>query len=350
MLTVAHLSKSFGPKQALTDVSFTANNGRVTGFLGPNGAGKSTTMRSLLGLISPDSGTALVDGRPFATSASPLTHVGAVLDAKSAHKGRTARAHLLALAQTHGIGAHRVDEVIDFVGLTSVKARRAGGFSLGMSQRLNIAAALLGDPTNLVLDEPVNGLDPEGVRWIRDLCRYYASVGRTVLLSSHLMSEVALTADDLVIIGQGRILATMTVTDFIEQHSTHAVHVVTPQPAELSSALATLGSASVTSQQVASEEGAEGSPQLVEFRISGIPLEQVANLIANHGVVIYQLSEERTSLEDAYLQLTHSSVEYAPEYAPGDAQGVSQGDSQGASRGPSTAEQSQPLPGEQVNR
>jgi ABC-2 type transport system ATP-binding protein len=341
MLTVAHLSKSFGPKQALTDVSFTANNGRVTGFLGPNGAGKSTTMRSLLGLISPDSGTTLVDGRPFATSASPLTHVGAVLDAKSAHKGRTARAHLLALAQTHGIDAHRVDEVIDFVGLTSVKSRRAGGFSLGMSQRLNIAAALLGDPTNLVLDEPVNGLDPEGVRWIRDLCRYYASVGRTVLLSSHLMSEVALTADDLVIIGQGRILATMTVTDFIEQYSTHAVHVVTPQPAELAAALATLDSASVTSYQVPAESrtgnSAESSHQLVEFRISGVPLEQVANLIANHGVVIYQLSEERTSLEDAYLQLTHSSVEYAPEYAQGAALGAAAG-------------QSQPLPGEQVNR
>jgi ABC-2 type transport system ATP-binding protein len=311
MLSIENLSKKFGKKQALHDVTFTANDGRVTGFLGPNGAGKSTTMRVLLGLLHAESGRALVDGEAYATSRSPLTRVGAVLDAKSAHKGRSAIAHLTAVAQTHGISQARVEEVLEYSGLTSVAKRRAGSFSLGMSQRLNIAAAILGDPHNLVLDEPVNGLDPEGVRWVRDLCKFYASTGRCVLLSSHLMSEVAVTADDLVIIGQGKILDTTTASDFIERHSSHAVHVVTPDPESLTVALATLQGARITREPVP----AVATEACVEFRITGVTLAQVAELIANHGILVYRLTEELTSLEDAYLQLTHSSVEYASEYA-----------------------------------
>ena len=233
MIEIEGLSKRFGAKSVLDHVSFTAEDGKVTGFLGPNGAGKSTTMRAALGLIAPDSGRALIDGRPFAEHRAPLRTVGAVLDAKSAHKGRSAYAHLLSIALTNGIPKRRVDEVMDLTGIAAVKTRKAGAFSLGMSQRLSIAAALLGDPHNLVLDEPINGLDPEGVKWVRDLCRYYAAQGRAVLLSSHLMSEVALTADNLVIIGQGRILETTTVADFVAEHSTRSLRVITPEPEKL---------------------------------------------------------------------------------------------------------------------
>jgi ABC-2 type transport system ATP-binding protein len=310
MLSVENLAKSFGKKQALRGISFEAHDGRVTGFLGPNGAGKSTTMRALLGLIRADSGKALVDGEVYATSRSPLTHVGAVLDAKSAHKARSATAHLMAMAQTHGIPKKRVEEVLAYAGLKDVGKRRAGGFSLGMSQRLNIAAAILGDPQNLVLDEPVNGLDPEGVRWIRELCRYYASEGRTVLLSSHLMSEVALTADDLVIIGQGQILAKFTVEEFLERYSSHAIRVMTPTPNAFITAFATLPQAKVQQLRTHGSETSVASGT-TEFRITGIPLAQAAELIANQGIVVYQLNEERTSLEDAYLQLTHGATEYA---------------------------------------
>ncbi|MCI1983606.1 MAG: ATP-binding cassette domain-containing protein [Bifidobacteriaceae bacterium] len=314
MLSVENLSKKFGEKQALRGISFEAHDGRVTGFLGPNGAGKSTTMRALLGLIRADSGTALVDGHAYATSRSPLTHVGAVLDAKSAHKGRSARSHLLAMAHTHGISRQRVEEVLAYAGLKDVDKRRAGGFSLGMSQRLNIAAAILGDPHNLVLDEPVNGLDPEGVRWVRELCRYYASTGRAVLLSSHLMSEVALTADDLVIIGRGRILAQFTVQEFLERYSSHAVRVITPTPNAFTTAFATLPQAHVEQLNSHGDEASVASGT-AEFRITGIPLAQAAELIANQGIVVYQLNEERTSLEDAYLQLTHGATEYASSAA-----------------------------------
>lgn len=310
MLSVEGLTKEFGSRRALDNVTFETRDGRVTGFLGPNGAGKSTTMRALLGLIAPDHGRALVDGVEYAHSKSPLTHVGAVLDAKAAHKGRTAQAHLQALAATHHISPSRVEEVIEIAGLSSVRTRRAGSFSLGMSQRLNIAAALLGDPKNLVMDEPVNGLDPEGVRWVRDLCRYYASLGRSVLLSSHLMSEVALTVDDLVIIGRGQILAKMTVNDFIEKYSTHAIHVITPsaRAEDLERAFATVGSAQITTHALPQREGSE---ETTEFRVEGVPLRQVAQLIANHQLLIFGLSEETTSLEDAYLQLTQSAVEYS---------------------------------------
>ncbi|KFI38419.1 ATP-binding protein of ABC transporter system [Bifidobacterium actinocoloniiforme DSM 22766] len=308
MIEIQRLTKRFGAKRAIDGVSFVAQDGKVTGFLGPNGAGKSTTMRAALGLIRPDSGVALIDGRPFASMRSPLREVGAVLNPRSAHKGRTARAHLLALALSNGIPAKRVDQVMDIAGLASVGKTKTGAFSLGMSQRLSIAAALLGDPHNLILDEPVNGLDPEGVVWVRQLCRYYASQGRAVLLSSHLMSEVAQTADDLVIIGRGRVLERSSVADFLAKHSTRSVRIVTPEAGRLSALLdnATHGQAHVEAlpAQSALPAGAQA------LRVTGIDLARLARLVATHQIVIYELAQERASLEEAYMALTRGSEEY----------------------------------------
>jgi ABC-2 type transport system ATP-binding protein len=314
MIEIEGLTKRFGGKTALDNVSFCAHDGKVTGFLGPNGAGKSTTMRTALGLIAQNAGTALIDGRAFASLKSPMTTVGAVLDAKSAHRGRSAYAHLRSLALTNGIGRKRVDEVIDITGIASVSARKAGAFSLGMSQRLSIAAALLGDPHNLVLDEPVNGLDPEGVKWIRELCRFYASQGRAVLLSSHLMSEVALTADDLVIIGQGRILETTTVPDFVAEHSEHSIRVVTPEPGKLHDIFS-----HAPQVRIVSDERKAGDPARGEvFRIFGAELEASADVFARAQLVTYELMEERPSLEEAYMTLTHSQVQYVTRELPGE--------------------------------
>ncbi|KFI92747.1 ATP-binding protein of ABC transporter system [Bifidobacterium saguini DSM 23967] len=306
MIEVEGLSKRFKSKQALNNVTFTAADGKVTGFLGPNGAGKSTTMRAMLGLIAPDSGHALIDGKPFASLRAPMRAVGAVLDAKSAHRSRSARDHLLALAYTNNIPERRVDEVIDMTGLTSVAKGKAGRFSLGMSQRLSIAAALLGDPHNLVLDEPINGLDPEGVKWVRDLCRYYAVQGRAVLLSSHLMSEVALTADDLVIIGQGNILETTTVSKFVAEHSARSIRVVTPEPDKLKAIFS-----SAQEVQVISDQRTPADPPVGEvFRITGADLVTAAHVFAQAGLITYELIEEHASLEEAYMALTHNQVEY----------------------------------------
>ncbi|WP_235607284.1 ABC transporter ATP-binding protein [Bifidobacterium italicum] len=233
MMEFNGVCKSFGAKPILDHVSFTAPDGVVTGFVGPNGAGKSTTMRILLGLIAPDEGAALVDGVPYAKHRAPMASVGAVLDARCAPKNRTAYAYLKSLAYTNNIPKSRVDEVLDLTGLASARTTKAGRFSLGMGQRLAIAAAMLGDPRNLVLDEPVNGLDAEGVKWVRDLCRNSAAAGRAVLLSSHLMSEVALTADTLVIIGHGSILRCTPVADFVAEHSRPLISVVTPDADKL---------------------------------------------------------------------------------------------------------------------
>lgn len=306
MIEIEGLSKRFGSKAALSGVSFIAEDGKVTGFLGPNGAGKSTTMRAALGLIRPDGGRALIDGARFADLPSPMESVGAVLDAKSAHKGRSAYAHLRALALSNGIPKSRVDEVIDFTGIASVAKRKAGTFSLGMSQRLSIAAALLGDPRNLVLDEPINGLDPEGVKWVRELCRYYAGQGRAVLLSSHLMSEVALTADNLVIIGQGHILETTTVGAFVAEHSTHSIRVVTPQPDRLRAIFANAPSVTVSPAQRDPNDPPEGMP----FRIIGADLKLTVEVFARAQLITYQMIEEHASLEEAYMALTHASAEY----------------------------------------
>ena len=313
MIEIQHISKRFGGKPVLNDVSFIAEDGKVTGFLGPNGAGKSTTMRAALGLVTPDCGQALIDGQPYAHLKAPMAAVGAVLDAKSAHKGRSAYAHLKALAQTNGIPASRVDEVMDLTGIASVKKRRAGAFSLGMSQRLSIAAALLGDPRNLVLDEPINGLDPEGVKWVRELCRFYASQGRAVLLSSHLMSEVALTADNLVIIGQGRILETTSVAAFVAEHSGHSLRVATAEPDKLHAIFA-----SAPQVTVAPAERKPSDPPIGEvFRITGADLEATARVFAQAQLITYEFVEEHASLEDAYMTLTHSQVEYTNRKVPG---------------------------------
>jgi ABC-2 type transport system ATP-binding protein len=222
------LTKSYGGKTVVNDLTFSVQAGRVTGFLGPNGAGKSTTMRLLLGLERPDSGEALIEGRPYAELSAPLSHVGALLEAKAFHKGRSARNHLLALAQSQALPAGRVDEVLDLVGLNDAAEQRAGGYSLGMSQRLGLAAALLGDPRIVLLDEPVNGLDPEGILWIRNLMKKLAAQGRAVLVSSHLMNEMAVTADHLLVIGQGRLLADCTTAEFIERHTDPEVYAATP--------------------------------------------------------------------------------------------------------------------------
>ncbi|PLS30419.1 ATP-binding protein of ABC transporter system [Bifidobacterium margollesii] len=313
MIEVEKLVKTFTGRRVLDGVSFAARNGRVTGFLGPNGAGKSTTIKILLNLIHPDSGRTLIDGRPFSRVSSPMRSVGAVLDARSAHKGMKAETYLRALALTNGIPKSRVDEVLAITGIGKVSKRRAGTFSLGMSQRLSIAAALLGDPHNLVLDEPINGLDPEGVKWVRDLCRYYASQGRTVLLSSHLMSEVALTADDLVIIGRGRILAQTTVERFVGEHSRHGVRVVTPDPDRLRQAFS--AAAGIT---VADVERKEGDPERSRaVWITGAPVEAIAGIIARHQLVVYELVQERGSLEDAYMELTRGAGEYRTQKPSG---------------------------------
>jgi ABC-2 type transport system ATP-binding protein len=272
-------------------------------------------MRAALGLLKPDSGRALIDGKPFRESTSPMALVGAVLDAKSAHKGRSAYNHLLGLALTNGIPRKRVDEVIALTGLESVRKRKAGSFSLGMSQRLSVAAALLGDPHNLVLDEPVNGLDPEGVKWVRELCRFYASQGRAVLLSSHLMSEVALTADNLVIIGQGRILETTSVDRFVAEHSAHAIRVVTPDPDKLRRIFEGANQVQISETARLSSDPERGAV----LRITGAQLERTAQVFAQAQLVTYELIEERASLEDAYMMLTHSQVQYVTREVPGQA-------------------------------
>lgn len=306
MIEIEGLSKRFGGRLVLDDVSFTAEDGKVTGFLGPNGAGKSTTMRAALGLIEPDSGRALIDGRPFREHPAPMASVGAVLDAKSVHRGRTAYAHLRSLALSNGIPSSRVDEVMDLTGIASVRRRRAGSFSLGMSQRLSIAAALLGDPHNLVLDEPINGLDPEGVKWVRDLCRYYAGQGRAVLLSSHLMSEVALTADNLVIIGRGRILETTTVADFVAEHSSRSLRVITPEPEKLRAIFARSPEVTLTPIEREAGDPQDGAA----FRIVGADLRAAARVFAAAQLVTYLFVQEHASLEDAYMTLTHARAEY----------------------------------------
>lgn len=300
MIVAEHLSKTFGSRRAVDDASFRVEPGRVTGFLGPNGAGKSTTMRMIAGLDRPTSGSVTVNGVPYEKLESPLTAVGIMLDAKAVHKGRTARNHLRALAATHAIPDKRVDEVIAIAGLESVATKRAGNFSLGMGQRLGIAAALLGDPSVLILDEPVNGLDPEGVRWVREFVRHAAGEGRTVLLSSHLMSEMAVTADHLIVLGRGRVLADAPITQIISgwTKETVSVRTATPDQAiQLTTALA--------AQNVSVIEN--GTAQLT---IEGVPAEQIAHVAQQNSVMLYQLTTLTGSLEDAYLALTGDSVEY----------------------------------------
>lgn len=298
MIEVENLTKRYGELTAVDDLSFVVQPGIITGFLGPNGAGKSTTMRMILGLDAPTAGRVRVNGRKYHELNAPLHEIGAMLEARAIHTGRSAYNHLLAMAQTHGIGAARVQEVIDMVGLTKVAKKRAGGFSLGMGQRLGIASALLGDPQTVILDEPANGLDPEGILWIRNLLKSLAAEGRTVFLSSHLMSEMALTAEHLVIVGRGRLIADTTVDEVVAQASADAaVRVRSPQITALRAALAGSG-VSITSEETG----------VLEVR--GVPAERIGELASTAGVVLHELTPLRASLEDAYMRLTGDAVEY----------------------------------------
>nr|WP_221203172.1 ATP-binding cassette domain-containing protein [Modestobacter versicolor] len=278
-------------------MTLTVRPGRVTGFLGPNGSGKSTSMRMVVGLDAPTSGRVLVRGRRYAEHAAPLTEVGALLEARGAHPGRTARAHLLALAVTHGLGRRRVDEVLAEVGLTEVGGRRTGAFSLGMSQRLGIAAALLGDPAVLLLDEPVNGLDPDGVVWVRGLLRRLAAEGRTVFVSSHLMGELAATAEHVVVIGRGRLVADTSVAQLVDSVAPATVRVRTADPDRLRDLLARPGATLRT-------------PAPDELVVEGLPAAEVGEVARRHGIGLRELVEERPSLEDAFLALTRDAVEF----------------------------------------
>jgi len=296
MIEATGLTKRYGSKIAVDDVTFTVQPGKVTGFLGPNGAGKSTTMRMIVGLDRPTSGSVTVNGRLYKDHTAPLREVGALLDAKAIHTGRSAFNHLLAMGATHGIGATRVREVIALAGLESVATKRVGGFSLGMGQRLGIAAALLGDPATLIFDEPVNGLDPEGVRWVRQLVRGLAAEGRTVLLSSHLMSEMALTADHIIVLGRGTVLANAPVDEMVSASSRTVVRVRTLFADELSS----LFGSSVSLTRVAAD--------LLE--VEGATSAEIGDAAARAGIALHELTPVVGSLEEAYLRLTDDDVEY----------------------------------------
>jgi ABC-2 type transport system ATP-binding protein len=293
-----NLTKDYGKKRAVDELSFVVEPGVVTGFLGPNGSGKSTTMRLILGLDSPTAGTVTVNGKPYREHPAPLHEVGALLEARSVHTGRSAYNHLLALAQTHGIPRRRVNELIDMVGLHEVAKKRAGQFSLGMGQRLGIASALLGDPQTVMLDEPVNGLDPEGIHWIRNLLRGLAAEGRTVFVSSHLMSEMALTADHLIVVGRGRLIADTSVDDFVRHASGNVVRVRSPQADALRAHL--IGPADVTVTVV--------EPDVLE--VSGLTAPQIGEAAAGNGIVLHELMAQQVSLEEAFMDLTRDDVEF----------------------------------------
>ncbi|MFD5121475.1 ATP-binding cassette domain-containing protein [Streptomyces sp. NPDC058385] len=302
-IDVQELTKEYGTTRAVDRLTFTVGPGRVTGFLGPNGAGKSTTMRLVLGLDRPTSGTATLGGRPYATLGEPLREVGALLDAQAAHGSRTARDHLRALAASHRIPVRRVDEVLELAGIAAVAGRRIKTFSLGMRQRLGIAAALLGDPQVVMLDEPSNGLDPEGIIWIRELMRSLAREGRTVLVSSHLMNETATFADHLVVLGRGRLLADTPMRDFIDAHSERRVRVRTTDPASLRAALRRKGL-----EAVATGDG--------RWTVAGVRAEEIGTLAATDGIPVLELADESASLEDAYLALTAGATEFASAATP----------------------------------
>ncbi|WP_024759235.1 ABC transporter ATP-binding protein [Streptomyces exfoliatus] len=302
MIEAVGLTKRYGAKTAVYNLSFQVRPGVVTGFLGPNGSGKSTTMRMILGLDRPSTGHVTIGGHPFRQLPNAPRQVGALLDAKAVHGGRSARSHLLSLAQLAGIPAQRVDEVLGVVGLQDVAKRRSKGFSLGMGQRLGIAAALLGDPQVLLFDEPVNGLDPEGILWVRNLMKKLASEGRTVFVSSHLMSEMALTADHLIVIGRGQLLADMSVTDFISANSADFARVRTPQtePAQREKLTAALMEAG--GQVLSEPDGA--------LRVTGLALPRISDLAHDADVRLWELSPHQASLEEAYMRMTQNAVDY----------------------------------------
>jgi ABC-2 type transport system ATP-binding protein len=298
MIEAAHLTKRFGATVAVDDLSFTVRPGTVTGFLGPNGAGKTTAMRAIAGLVRPTSGTARVNGRPVAEHAAPMTEIGALLGPGTMHPGRSAHSHLLALAATHGIGRARVQEVLELTGIDAVAGRRVGTFSMGMGQRLGLAAALLGDPETLMLDEPINGLDPDGIVWVRHFLRSLAAEGRTVFLSSHLMSEMAQTADHLIVIGRGRLIADAPMVDVLARAGSTRVSVKTPDADRLAAALA---APAVTVTSVARDE----------LEVTGLDAAAIAVVARDRGVLLHEIATHTASLEEAYLSLTESALEYA---------------------------------------
>ena len=297
MIEAVGLTKRYGDRLAVDQLSFSVKPGQVTGFLGPNGAGKSTTMRMILGLDAPTSGRVTVGGKPFAQAAHPMREVGALLDAKAVHGGRSAYNHLLCLAQTNNLPKRRVDEVIALVGLSAVAKKRSKGFSLGMGQRLGIAAALLGDPQVLMFDEPVNGLDPEGILWIRNLMKALAAEGRTVFVSSHLMSEMEATADHLVVIGRGRLVADCSVQEFIDNNSELSIRVKTPELAKLNAVLADKGA-------VVRQDGEEA------LLVTRLGMTEIGDLAFDNGIRVHELSPIQASLEQAFMELTKDAVEY----------------------------------------
>jgi ABC-2 type transport system ATP-binding protein len=297
MINVQQLTKRYGEKTVVDHLEFMVRPGIVTGFLGPNGAGKSTTMRMIVGLDRPTSGSVTVDGKAYADLPAPLHEVGALLEARSVHTGRSAYNHLRVLAATHGIPTSRVLDLIDMVGLTEVAGKRAGAFSLGMGQRLGIAATLLGDPATLILDEPVNGLDPDGILWIRNLLKGLAAEGRTVLISSHLMSEMALTAQHLIVIGKGRLIADLPITEMIAAASRASVLVRSPDAARLKDLL-TGPDVSITG----------GEPS--HLNVSGLTAAQIGDIAAANGIAIHELTPQRASLEEAFMEMTNSSIEF----------------------------------------
>ena len=298
MIEARGLTKDYGDKRAVDGLTFTIEPGVVTGFLGPNGSGKSTTMRLILGLDAPTTGDVVVNGRHYRDHPAPLHEVGALLEARSVHTGRSAYNHLLALAQTHGIGKRRVDELIDLVGLHEVARKRAGQFSLGMGQRLGIATALLGDPSTVILDEPVNGLDPEGIHWIRNLLKGLAAEGRTVFVSSHLMSEMALTADHLIVIGRGKLIADTSVDEFVARASQKVVVVRSPELERLRELL--------TGPEVRFEPGERGAVE-----VHGLTAERIGDIAAENAIAVHELTPQQASLEEAFMNITRDDVEFA---------------------------------------
>jgi ABC-2 type transport system ATP-binding protein len=307
LIEARDLTKRFGDKTAVNHLTFTVDPGRVTGFLGPNGAGKSTTMRLICGLDRPNSGTATIGGIAYHDLKRPLRSVGALLEAKAVHPGRSARNHLLFLAQTQGIPASRVEEVLDLVGLRDVAGKRAGGFSLGMGQRLGIAAAMLGDPRVLLLDEPGNGLDPEGIRWVRTFMRQLAAEGRTVFVSSHLMSEMSVLADHLVVIGRGQLIADCSTSEFIQRSSEQSVLVRTPDAARLRELITAEGGAVQDDDGPRQTGGDDAAPALI---VTGLDARRIGELASSAQMVLHELTPRLPSLEEAFMELTAGSVEY----------------------------------------
>ncbi len=334
LIQARELTKRFGDKVAVDHLSFSVVPGRVTGFLGPNGAGKSTTMRLIAGLDRPQSGTATIDGLAYSQLPRPLETVGALLEARSVHPGRSARNHLLFLAQTQGFPPRRVDEALDLVGLGEVARKRVGGFSLGMTQRLGIAAAMLGNPRVLMLDEPANGLDPEGIRWVRTLMKQLAAEGRTIFVSSHVMSEMAVTAEHLVVIGRGKLIADCSTQEFIERSSERSVLVRTPDGDRLRELITAEGGQIRPAETQPDSPGSDGVTSMV---VIGMPAPRIGELAASASVVLHELAPRLASLEEAFMELTADSVEYgersllAPARASAPGEPSSQPSGQGAS-------------------